>query len=38
MGSESGYRKRAASLPTFCLIPAPNFIKISPVLLSTLTG
>ena len=27
MGSEWGYRKRAASLPPFCLIPAPNFIK-----------
>ncbi len=28
----------AASLPPFCLTPAPTFIKISPVLSSTLTG
>jgi len=27
-----------ASLPPFCLIPAATFIKISPVLSSTLTG
>jgi hypothetical protein len=47
MGWERGYLKgdfivyhsvSAASLPPFGLIPALTFIKISPVLSSTLTG